>query len=46
MVDGGLSAKSINRYFQLVKSIVSSAVDENGDEIFPRKWNRNSSNSR
>jgi integrase len=34
-----LSAKSVTSYVNLVKLIVSSAVDDNGDELFPRKWN-------
>ena len=39
MAGAGLSAKSIRNYAQLVKSIVASAVNEHGDEIYPRKWN-------
>jgi integrase len=39
MVKGGLSAKSINSYVQVVKSVVASAVDKEGEELFPRKWN-------
>jgi integrase len=39
MVSKGLSAKSINTYFGLVKMIVASAVNDEGDELFPRKWN-------
>lgn len=35
----GLSAKTILNYTQLVKAVVSSAVTENGEELFPRKWN-------
>jgi hypothetical protein len=34
-----LSAQSIRHYTNVVKGIVSSAIDENGEEIFPRKWN-------
>jgi integrase len=26
-------------YVNLVKLVVSSAIDDNGDELFPRKWN-------
>jgi len=35
----GLSAKSISNYTGLVKQIVASAVDDNGEQVFPRKWN-------
>lgn len=33
-----LSAQTINTYVNLVKLIVSSALDDNGEELFPRKW--------
>jgi integrase len=39
MSDAGLSAKSISNYVGLVKLIVASAIDENGEQLFPRKWN-------
>ena len=39
MSDGGLSSKSINNYVQVVKMVVASAVNEQGEEIYPRKWN-------
>jgi integrase len=39
MSEGGLSAKSINNYVQVVKMIVASVVDGEGEEIYPRKWN-------
>jgi integrase len=35
----GLSAKTIINYAQVVKLVVGSAVDANGEELFPRKWN-------
>src|ERR1051325_571501 len=35
----GLSAQTITTYVNLVKLIVASAIDENGEELFPRKWN-------
>jgi len=35
----GLSAKSIVNYAQLAKMVVASAVDSNGEQLFPRKWN-------
>jgi integrase len=39
MSDGGLSAKTIDNYAQVVKMVVASAVDKEGEEIYPRKWN-------
>ena len=39
MVEGGLSAKTIDTYSQVVKMVVASAVNDEGDEIYPRKWN-------
>ena len=39
MMKGGLSPKTINSYVQIVKSVVASAVDEEGEPLFPRKWN-------
>ena len=35
----GLSAQSITTYVNLVKLVVASAIDENGEQVFPRKWN-------
>lgn len=35
----GLSANSIRDYTNVVKLVVASAVDENGDQLHPRKWN-------
>jgi integrase len=34
-----LSAKTIRTYVQTVKMVVASAVDDNGDQLYPRKWN-------
>jgi len=34
-----LSPKSITNYVGLVKLVVGSAIDENGEQLFPRKWN-------
>lgn len=34
-----LSAKTIVNYVQMVKLVVSSAVDDEGEQIYPRKWN-------
>jgi integrase len=39
MVKGGLSPKTVNTYTQVVKSVVASAVNEEGEQLFPRKWN-------
>ena len=39
MHEARLSAKTISNYVGLVKLVVASAIDENGDELFPRKWN-------
>jgi len=39
MSSGGLSPKTITTYIQVVKSVVASATNENGEELFPRKWN-------
>lgn len=39
MHETGLSAKTICNYIGLVKLVVTSAIDDNGDELFPRKWN-------
>src|SRR5207253_3374650 len=39
MVKGGLSSKSVVNYSQIVKMVVASATDEEGEELFPRKWN-------
>ena len=39
MSEGGLSPKTIENYTQVVKMVVASAVDKEGEEIYPRKWN-------
>ncbi len=39
MVKAELSPKTINSYFGVVKAVVASAVDEQGEQIHPRKWN-------
>jgi integrase len=39
MPEGGLSAKTIDNYSQVVKMVVASAVNKEGEEIYPRKWN-------
>ncbi|HMD41554.1 MAG TPA: tyrosine-type recombinase/integrase [Candidatus Acidoferrum sp.] len=39
MVKAGLSPKTVNTYSQVVKAVVASAVNEEGEQLFPRKWN-------
>jgi len=40
MVAGELSPKSIQNYFQVVKMVFSSCVNEDGEEIYPRNWKK------
>jgi integrase len=35
-----LSPASIRDYCNIVKEVVASAIDQNGEEKFPRKWNK------
>lgn len=39
MTEAGLSPKMINNVIQVVKMVVASAVNENGEEVYPRTWN-------
>jgi hypothetical protein len=39
MEAGGLSAKTFVNYAEVVKLVAASAVDPNGKQIYPRKWN-------
>ena len=39
MVKGGLGASAIRSYTNAVKMVVASAVNEEGDPLFLRKWN-------
>lgn len=39
MSGAGLSAKTIVNYVQVVKLVVASAVDEEGEQTYPRHWN-------
>lgn len=39
MAAAGLSAKTITNYAQVVKLVLASAVDADGEQIYPRKWN-------
>jgi hypothetical protein len=34
-----LAASSIRDYLGIIKSVMASAINENGEELFPRKWN-------
>jgi len=37
--EAGLSAASINSIVNVLKQIVASAVDQNGNQLYPRTWN-------
>jgi len=37
--EGGLSAKSMDTYNQVVKMVVASVVNGEGEEVYPRRWN-------
>jgi integrase len=39
MHEARLSAKTITNYVGLIKLVVASALDKNGEQLFPRKWN-------
>ncbi len=39
MTEAGLSPKMCNNVIQVMKMVVASAVNENGEEIHPRTWN-------
>lgn len=39
MTDAGLSPKMVNNVVQVVKMVVASAVNENGERVHPRTWN-------
>jgi integrase len=39
MAAGGLAAKTIVSYTLVVKLVVASAVNSEGDQLYPRKWN-------
>jgi integrase len=41
MVSAGLSAQTIVNYTKVVKMVVASALNDEGEEIYPRKWNQN-----
>jgi integrase len=39
MSQGGLAAQSIISHSSVVKMVVASAVNDNGDQLYPRQWN-------
>jgi integrase len=39
MSKADLSAKSIENYVQVPKMVVASVLDEDGNQLYPRKWN-------
>ena len=39
MVEKGLSAKTIENYLQVPKMVVASVEDDDGNQVYPRKWN-------
>jgi integrase len=39
MTMAGLSPKTINNVVQVVKMVVASALNENGEQLYPRTWN-------
>jgi integrase len=39
MSTAGLSAKTIVNYVQVVKLVVASAVNDEGEQVYPRTWN-------
>jgi integrase len=39
MMDYDLSAKTIHNYLQVPKMVVASVVDNDGNQVYPRKWN-------
>jgi integrase len=39
MSEAGLSAKTIVNYVQVAKLVVASAVNDEGEQVYPRTWN-------
>ena len=39
MMEAGLGAKTIQNYSAVVKMVVASAVNQEGEPLYPRKWN-------
>jgi hypothetical protein len=40
MTEAGLSPKMVNNVVQVVTRVVASAVNEDGEQLYPRTWNR------
>lgn len=40
MVAGELAPKSIANYFQVIKMVIASATNEDGEELHPRSWSK------
>lgn len=39
MSERGLSPKTIENYVQVPKMVVASVIDDDGNQVYPRKWN-------
>jgi integrase len=39
MTTAGLSPKTVNNVAQVVKMVLASALNENGEQVYPRAWN-------
>jgi integrase len=39
MAEAGFTPKTMHNYLQVAKMVVASAVNEQGEELHPRKWN-------
>ena len=39
MTTAGLSPKTMNNIVQVIKMVVASALNENGEQLYPRTWN-------
>ena len=39
MTDAGLSPQTLHTYIKTVKMVVTSAVNDDGEELSPREWN-------
>jgi integrase len=39
MSEAGFSPKTMHNYLQVVKMVVASAINDQGEQVYPRKWN-------
>lgn len=39
MSDAAFTPKTMHNYLQVVKMVVASAIDNQGEQLYPRKWN-------